>query len=44
MDEPTSSLSEHEIDALFEQVHILKKNNVAAQPYILSYGQILGNT
>ncbi|MCI9679851.1 MAG: sugar ABC transporter ATP-binding protein [Lachnospiraceae bacterium] len=29
MDEPTSSLSEHEIDALFEQVHILKKNNVA---------------
>lgn len=29
MDEPTSSLSEHEIDALFEQVHILKKNNVS---------------
>ncbi|MDO4344748.1 MAG: sugar ABC transporter ATP-binding protein [Eubacteriales bacterium] len=29
MDEPTSSLSESEIDALFEQVHILKKNNVA---------------
>lgn len=29
MDEPTSSLSEHEIDALFEQVHILKKKNVA---------------
>lgn len=29
MDEPTSSLSEHEIDALFEQVRILKKNNVA---------------
>lgn len=29
MDEPTSSLSESEIDALFEQVHILKKKNVA---------------
>ena len=29
MDEPTSSLSEHEIDALFEQVRILKKKNVA---------------
>ena len=29
MDEPTSSLSEHEIYALFEQVHILKKNNVS---------------
>lgn len=29
MDEPTSSLSESEIDALFEQVHILKKKKVA---------------
>lgn len=29
MDEPTSSLSEHEIDALFEQVRILKEKNVA---------------
>lgn len=29
MDEPTSSLSESEIDALFEQVKILKKKNVA---------------
>ncbi len=29
MDEPTSSLSDHEIAALFEQVHILKKKNVA---------------
>lgn len=29
MDEPTSSLSESEIDALFEQVRILKKNKVA---------------
>ena len=29
MDEPTSSLSESEIDALFEQVRILKKKNVA---------------
>ena len=29
MDEPTSSLSEHEIGALFEQVHILKGKNVA---------------
>ncbi|MCF0134641.1 MAG: sugar ABC transporter ATP-binding protein [Blautia sp.] len=29
MDEPTSSLSESEIDALFEQVNILKKKNVA---------------
>ena len=29
MDEPTSSLSESESDALFEQVHILKKKNVA---------------
>jgi len=29
MDEPTSSLSEHEIGALFEQVHILKEKNVA---------------
>lgn len=29
MDEPTSSLSEHEINALFEQVKILKKKNVA---------------
>lgn len=29
MDEPTSSLSEHEIDALFEQVRILKEKDVA---------------
>ncbi|MEF9941876.1 MAG: sugar ABC transporter ATP-binding protein, partial [Lachnospiraceae bacterium] len=29
MDEPTSSLSEHEIDALFEQVRILKEKNIA---------------
>ena len=29
MDEPTSSLSESEIDALFEQVEILRKNNVS---------------
>lgn len=29
MDEPTSSLSEHEIDALFEQVRILKQKGVA---------------
>lgn len=29
MDEPTSSLSEHEIDALFQQVRILKEKNVA---------------
>ena len=29
MDEPTSSLSEHEIDALFEQVRILKEKNVS---------------
>jgi len=29
MDEPTSSLSEHEIDALFEQVRILKEKKVA---------------
>ena len=29
MDEPTSSLSEHEIDALFEQVRILREKNVA---------------
>lgn len=29
MDEPTSSLSEHEIDSLFEQVRILKEKNVA---------------
>ena len=28
MDEPTSSLSDHEIEALFDQVAILKKNNV----------------
>lgn len=28
MDEPTSSLSEHEINALFEQINILTKNNV----------------
>jgi len=27
MDEPTSSLSEHEIHALFKQIEILKKNN-----------------
>ena len=29
MDEPTSSLSDSEIEALFEQVRIMKKNNVA---------------
>ena len=29
MDEPTSSLSNHEIDALFRQVKILKEHNVA---------------
>lgn len=29
MDEPTSSLSESEIEALFKQVELLKKNNVA---------------
>ncbi|MEA5017068.1 MAG: sugar ABC transporter ATP-binding protein [Candidatus Limiplasma sp.] len=29
MDEPTSSLSEREINALFEQIHILRHNNVA---------------
>ena len=29
MDEPTSSLSEHEIEALFEQVRILREKNVA---------------
>lgn len=29
MDEPTSSLSDHEINALFKQVKILKENNVA---------------
>jgi ABC-type sugar transport system ATPase subunit len=29
MDEPTSSLSQFEIDALFEQIAALKKNNVA---------------
>jgi ABC-type sugar transport system ATPase subunit len=29
MDEPTSSLSEHEIGALFEQVEILKRNGAA---------------
>ena len=29
MDEPTSSLSEHEIDALFEQIRILKGKGVA---------------
>lgn len=29
MDEPTSSLSNHEIDALFKQVKILKEHNVA---------------
>jgi ABC-type sugar transport system ATPase subunit len=28
MDEPTSSLSEHEIKALFKQIAILKKNNI----------------
>ncbi len=28
MDEPTSSLSEREINALFEQIHILRENNV----------------
>lgn len=28
MDEPTSSLSEHEINALFEQIRILKEKNV----------------
>ncbi|MDR9859469.1 sugar ABC transporter ATP-binding protein [Treponema socranskii] len=29
MDEPTSSLSEHEINALFKQIRILQKNNIA---------------
>jgi len=29
MDEPTSSLSEREINALFEQINILRRNNVA---------------
>lgn len=29
MDEPTSSLSDHEIRALFKQIAILKKNNIA---------------
>lgn len=29
MDEPTSSLSEHEIEALFQQIALLKENNVA---------------
>ena len=29
MDEPTSSLSEHEIAALFEQIRMLKEKNVA---------------
>ena len=29
MDEPTSSLSEHEIDALFEQIRILRSKGVA---------------
>ena len=29
MDEPTSSLSEHEINALFEQIRMLKQQNVA---------------
>jgi len=29
MDEPTSSLSEHEIDALFEQIRILKEKQVS---------------
>ncbi len=29
MDEPTSSLSEHEINALFKQIKILKEKNVA---------------
>lgn len=29
MDEPTSSLSEHEIDALFQQIALLRNNNVA---------------
>ena len=29
MDEPTSSLSEHEIDALFRQIRLLKEKNVA---------------
>jgi ABC-type sugar transport system ATPase subunit len=29
MDEPTSSLSDHEINALFEQIFALKKKNVA---------------
>ncbi len=29
MDEPTSSLSEHEINALFKQIRILKENKVA---------------
>jgi ABC-type sugar transport system ATPase subunit len=28
MDEPTSSLSDHEIHALFRQIEILKKNNI----------------
>jgi ABC-type sugar transport system ATPase subunit len=29
MDEPTSSLSEHEIESLFTQIRMLKRNNVA---------------
>ncbi len=29
MDEPTSSISDNEVDALFEQINILKKQNVA---------------
>jgi len=29
MDEPTSSLSEYEIESLFRQIHILKEKNVA---------------
>ena len=29
MDEPTSSLSEHEIEALFEQIRILREKNVS---------------
>lgn len=29
MDEPTSSLSDHEIDALFKQIRVLKSKNVA---------------
>ena len=29
MDEPTSSLSDHEINALFEQIRVLKSKNVA---------------